>query len=94
MPAMSEQGFGHKHDDTPEPTIESKPDTLQRVGITDITDAGRWRRFTRDAKARVVLESRASGVVVSEVARRRRLTPQQLFARLRSSTRGGHSCAR
>jgi transposase len=74
---MSKQRFEHKHDDTPEPGTDSKPDTLQRVEI--ITGAGRRRRFTRDAKARIVLESRAPGVVVSEVARRHGLTPQQLF---------------
>lgn len=75
---MSKQRFEHIHDDTPEPMSESKPDTLQRVEI--ITGAGRRRRFTRDAKARIVLESRVPGVVVSEVARRYGLTPQQLFA--------------
>src|SRR5215467_10133989 len=74
---MSKQRFEHKHDDTLELTTESKPDTLQRVEI--ITGAGRRRRFTRDAKARIVLESRAPGFVVSEVARWHGLTPQQLF---------------
>jgi transposase len=51
---------------------------LQRVEI--ITGAGRRRRFSRDTKARIVLESRAPGAVISEVARRHGLTPQQLFA--------------
>jgi len=74
---MSKQRFEHKHDDTLEPTTENKLDTLQRVEI--ITGAGRRRRFTRDAKARIVLESRAPRVVVSEVARRHGLTPEQLF---------------
>jgi transposase len=74
---MSKQRFEHKHDDTPEPTAESTPDSLQRVEI--ITGAGRRRRFSPDTKARIVLESRAPGAVVSEVARRHGLTPQQLF---------------
>jgi transposase len=74
---MSKQRFEHKHDDTLEATTENKPDILQCVEI--ITGAGRRRRFTRDAKARIVLDSRAPGVVVSEVARRHGLTPQQLF---------------
>jgi transposase len=74
---MSKQRFEHKHEDTPKPTAESKPNTLQRVEI--ITGAGRRRRFSRDIKARIVLESRAPGAVVSEVARRHGLTPQQLF---------------
>jgi transposase len=74
---MSKQRLEHKHEDTLEPTAESKSDSLRRVEI--ITGAGRRRRFTRDAKVRIVLESRAPGVVVSEVARRHGLTPQQLF---------------
>jgi len=57
---MSKQRFEHKHDDTLEPTTEHKPDTLQRVEI--VTGAGRRRQFTRDAKARIVLESRGPGV--------------------------------
>ena len=74
---MGKQRFEHKHDDTLERTAESKVDTLQRVEV--ITGAGRRRRFSRDTKARIVLESRAPGAVVSEVARRHGLTPQQLF---------------
>ena len=74
---MSKQRFEHKHDDTPEGTAESKPDTLQRVEV--ITGVGRRRRFSPDTKARIVQESRAAGAVVSEVARRHGLTPQQLF---------------
>jgi transposase len=74
---MSRHRFEHKHEDTLEPTTESKADTLRRVEI--ITGAGRRRRFSRDVKARIVLESRAPGVVVSEVARRHGLMPQQLF---------------
>jgi transposase len=74
---MSKQQFEHKHEDTLEPTTENTSDTLQRVEI--ITGAGRRRRFSRDVKARIVRESRAPGVVVSEVARRHGLMPQQLF---------------
>ena len=74
---MGKQRFEHKHDDTLERAAESKADTLQRVEV--ITGAGRRRRFSPDTKARIVLESRAPGAVVSEVARRHGLTPQQLF---------------
>jgi len=74
---MNKQRFQHKHDDTPEARTESTPDALQRVEI--MTGAGRRRRFTQDAKTRIVLESRAPGVVISEVALRHGLTPQQLF---------------
>src|SRR6516225_6150373 len=74
---MGKQRFEHKHDDTLERAAESKVDTLQRVEV--ITGAGRRRRFSLDTKARIVQESRAPGAVVSEVARRHGLTPQQLF---------------
>jgi transposase len=45
-----------------------------------ITGIGRRRRWSREDKARIVVESLASGVSVSEVARRHGLSPQQLFA--------------
>jgi transposase len=45
-----------------------------------ITGIGRRRRWSSEDKARIVEESLASGVGVSEVARRHGLSPQQLFA--------------
>jgi transposase len=50
---------------------------LQRVEV--ITGVGRRRRWTVEAKARIVQESRQPSAVVSEVARRHGLSPQQLF---------------
>jgi transposase len=44
-----------------------------------ITGVGRRRRFTQDFKVRVVEETLAPDAVVSEVARRHGLTPQQVF---------------
>jgi transposase len=44
-----------------------------------ITGIGRRRRWSREDKARIVVESLAGGVSVSEVARRHGLSPQQLF---------------
>jgi transposase len=45
-----------------------------------ITGTGRRRQFSDEFKARVVEETLIPGAVVSEVARRHRLTPQQLFS--------------
>ena len=45
-----------------------------------ITGTGRRRRWSREDKARIVVESFTGGVSVSEVARRHGLSPQQLFA--------------
>jgi len=44
-----------------------------------ITGTGRRRRISEDDKARVVEETLAPGAVVSDVARRYGLTPQQVF---------------
>jgi transposase len=50
---------------------------LRRVEV--ITGTGRRRQFSADDKARIVEETLAPGAVVSEVARRHGLMPQQLF---------------
>jgi transposase len=44
-----------------------------------ITDTGRRRRFSADDKSRIIEETLVPGAVVSEVARRHGLTPQQLL---------------
>lgn len=54
-----------------------KPETVRRLEV--ITGTGRRRRFSDDDKALVVEETLAPGAVVSEVARRHGLTPQQVF---------------
>jgi transposase len=43
------------------------------------TGAGRRRAWTAEQKAAIVAESVAGGALVSHVARRHGLTPQQLF---------------
>lgn len=54
-----------------------KPETVQRLEV--ITGTGRRRRFSKDDKAGIIEETLAPGAVVSEVARRHGLSPQQLF---------------
>jgi transposase len=57
-----------------------KPEVTEVRRLEVITGTGRRRRFSEDDKARMVEETLAPGAVVSEVARRHGLTPQQLFA--------------
>ena len=54
-----------------------KSEAVRRVGV--ITGTGRRRRFSEDYKAQIVEETLAPGAVVSQVARRHGLSPQQLF---------------
>ena len=57
-------------------TLEPKT-SLRRVEV--ITGTGRRRQFSADDKARIVEETLAPDAVVSDVARRHGLMPQQLF---------------
>ena len=54
-----------------------KPEGVHRLEV--ITGTGRRRRFSGDEKARIIEETLVAGAVVSAVARRHGLTPQQLF---------------
>ena len=56
------------------------PEVREVRRLEVITGALGRRRWNAEAKARIVAESLAPGVVVSEVARRHDLRPQQLFA--------------
>lgn len=58
-------------------TLKPEPEPLRRLEV--ITGMGRRRRFSDEDKARIVEETLAPGVVVSAVARRHGLSPQQLF---------------
>ena len=49
---------------------------------------GRCRRWSDDAKGRIVAESNAPGAVVSELARRHGISPQHLFARRKAARSG------
>ena len=82
---MSRQRFDHS-DDTRE---VSAPAHLRRIEM--ITGAERRRKWSAEEKSEIVAESLAEGAVVSDVARRHGLSPQQLFgwrARLRDAVRG------
>jgi transposase len=54
-----------------------KPEGVHRLEV--ITGTGRRRRFSGDERARIIEETLVAGAVVSAVARRHGLTPQQLF---------------
>jgi transposase len=56
------------------------PEVREVRRLEVITGALGRRRWSAEAKARIVAESLAPGVVISEVARRYDLRPQQLFA--------------
>jgi transposase len=75
--------------------LESKTDgrggdvtDVRRIEL--ITGAGRRRRWSSEDKARIVVESLAGAVSVSEVARRHGLSPQQLFAWRREARASFH----
>src|ERR1700729_1167719 len=57
--------------------LEPEGATVHRLEV--ISGTGRRRQFTEDFKARVVEETLVPGAVVSDVARRHGLTPQQVF---------------
>ena len=59
--------------------------TARRLEV--ITGTGRRRWFSKDDKARIVEETLVPGAVVSEIARRHGLTPQQVFTWRRQARR-------
>ena len=64
-------------------------DASEPRGRVDIqVGVGRRRRWSDQVKGRIVAESYAPGVVVSEVARRHGISPQHLFA-WRKAARAG-----
>lgn len=80
--------MGDRFDHTLEHTFKTKPDEpddgtddgvtpMRRIEL--ITGTGRRRQWSEEDKARIIIESLRPGANVSEVARRHRLSPQQLF---------------
>jgi transposase-like protein len=64
-----------------------EPEPVRRLEV--ITGTGRRRRFSDDYKAGIVEEPLVPGAVVSDVARRHGLTPQQLFGWRRQALSAG-----
>jgi transposase len=58
-------------------TLKPKTTAVHRLEV--ITGTGRRRHYSEDFKAGIVEETLVPGAVVSEVARRHGLTPQQVF---------------
>ena len=71
---------------------ELKGGGYQRVEV--LTGPGRRRAWDEAAKARVVAESYAPGAVVSAVARRWQIAPQQLFTWRREARAAGLEASR
>jgi transposase len=71
--------------------LEPEMTTVRRLEV--ITGAGRRRQFSEDFKARVIEETLVPGAVVSEVARRHGLTPQQVFTWRRRARQAAPQCA-
>ena len=86
---MSRHRFDHsvdRSDATKEVSATARP---QRIEV--ITGVERRRKWSAQEKMAIVAESLAGGAVVSEVARRHGLSPQQVFgwrARLREAANG------
>ena len=69
--------------------VEHIVDVSEPRGRVDIrVGVGRRRRWTEEAKGRIVAESYAPGAVVSEVARQHDISPQHLFV-WRKAARAG-----
>jgi transposase len=86
---MSRHRFDHSVDRSDDTKEVSAPARLRRIEL--ITGEERRRKWSAEEKSEIVAESLAEGAVVSEVARRHGLSPQQLFgwrARLRDAVGG------
>src|SRR5215475_8104727 len=89
---MSRHRFDHSVDHNDDTKEVSAPVRLRRIEM--ITGAERRRKWSAEEKAEIVAESLTEGAVVSNVARRHGLSPQQLFgwrARLRAAVKGSAS---
>jgi transposase len=86
---MSRHRFDHSVDRSDDFKEVSAPARPQRIEV--ITGVERRRKWSAHEKMAIVAESLAEGAVVSEVAGRHGLSPQQLFgwrSRLRDAVKG------
>jgi transposase len=86
---MSRHRFDHSVDHSDDTKEVSAPARLRRIEL--ITGGERRRKWSAEEKSEIVAESLAEGAIVSDVARRHGLSPQQLFgwrARLRAAVKG------
>ena len=86
---MSRHRFDHSVDRSDDTEQVSAPSRPRRIEV--ITGVERRRKWSAQGKAAIVAESLAEGAVISEVARRHGLRPQQLFgwrSRLRDAVKG------
>ncbi len=70
-----------------DPTLELKPTVVRRLEV--ITDFGGRRNWPPEVKGEIMLEALSPGAVISEVARRHGVRPQQLFGWLREARKVG-----
>jgi transposase len=70
---MSQDRFDRKDDRK----VDPKAYEVRRIEV--ISGVGGRRRWPAEVKARIVMESLEEGVVITDVARRHGLRPQQLF---------------
>ena len=75
------------------PDCELEPKAAAGRRIEVITGGGGRRRWSEDEKARAIEASLAPGAVVSEVARRHGISPQQLFTWRREARRRSEASA-
>jgi transposase len=64
-----------------------EPEVTAVHRLEAISGTGRWRQFASEFKARIIEETVVPGAVISEVARRHGLTPQQVFTWRRQARR-------
>ena len=86
---MSKHRFDHTVDHSDESKPSRAPERLQRIEV--ITGIERRRKWSAKEKLEIVAESFVEGAVISEVARRHGISPQQLFgwrARVRAEMAG------